>query len=64
MSIAAGLAFVGQVERERDLPQEGRCEGLRTQSRVGVCRWGTLFDGLNPPVGPRLSGAMVVDGDG
>ena len=26
--------------------------------------WGTICAGLNPPVGPRIPGAMAMDGDG
>ena len=64
ISKAAGLASVGKVQRRRYLPHEGRCEGLRTQSRVVMQAWGTICVGLNRPVGPRFSRAMAVEGDG
>ena len=64
ISKAAGLASVGKVQRRRYLPHEGRCEGLRTQSRVVMQAWGMICVGLNRPVGPRFSRAMAVEGDG
>ena len=64
ISKAAGLASVGKVQRRRDLPHEGRYEGLRTQSRVVMQAWGTICVGLNPPVGPRFLRVMAVKGDG
>ena len=40
-SCAPGVC-TGKAQRERDLPQERKYEGLRTQSRV-LCRHGARF---------------------
>ena len=64
ISLAARLASAGEVQRERDLPQERKYKGLRTLSRLFLQALGTISVGLILPVGLRFSRALVVEGDG